>query len=300
MTNSLPDSIGKGLHHGPRLFFRFRPGGHPDKHLVILGIGGGGGVSALHQVINQLCHGTLAHSEHMKVFRDNHRVFPGGQTGDGIPDQHGRQLRRRPGQHHHDFPRFRFKNAAGGCAHIIGQHRAAFGEPRLFFLAFTPQTALEVLLNPPQAFLMEYQLFPGSSGNGLLGQVIPGRPQPSGSDQNIAAGQSGFHRFLQPSGIIPHGGAVQHVHPDGGQLPGHNGGIGIHRVAQQQLGTHGENFCIHEQGFLSIIRPLFSGASQCGYTTRSASTLPAALPHPALLPLLPQYAEWGECGDVWG
>ena len=85
---------------------------------------------------------------------------------------------------------------------------------------------------------MEGQGPAGYPGHGLFGQVVAGGPQSPGGDEDVAAAESLPDRLFQPAGVIPNGGAVEHVNADGGQFPGHNGGVGVHCVAQQQLGSY--------------------------------------------------------------
>ena len=75
-------------------------------------------------------------------------------------------------------------------------------------------------------------------GYGLFGQVVAGGAQPPGGDEDVAAAESLLNRLFQPAGVVPYSGAVEHVNADGGQFSGHNSGVGVHRVAQQQLGSY--------------------------------------------------------------
>ncbi len=111
---------------------------------------------------------------------------------------------------------------------------------------------------------MGEELSPQHPGDGLLGEVVVGGPQPPGGDDKIRPGQSQFHRLLKALGVIPHHPLVVEVQPHLRQPTGDGGGVGVDGVAHQQFGANAENlgglgFLVHKSppiscGFFFICR----------------------------------------------
>ena len=101
---------------------------------------------------------------------------------------------------------------------------------------------------------MEHQLFAHAGGHRFLGQVIVGRTQPAGGDDDIGPGKGQLYRLGQARGIIPYHTAVVEVEPNSGQGRRDLGGIGIQGAAHQQLGAHTDDlrcFALHCFAFFS-------------------------------------------------
>jgi hypothetical protein len=82
------------------------------------------------------------------------------------------------------------------------------------------------------------------------GQVVQGRPDSAGGNDKIRPAQSGSQGALDPFQVVSHRALEMQVQAHGGQLLGDVGRVGVHDLAQQQLRSHGNDFCFHF--FLSL------------------------------------------------
>ena len=78
----------------------------------------------------------------------------------------------------------------------------------------------------------------------LLGEIVIGGAKATGEDQQVRPLLGDGYRFLQPLGVVAHHGVVQHIHAHGGQRLRQLLRIRVGDVAQQQLGTHGDDLCV--------------------------------------------------------
>ena len=80
------------------------------------------------------------------------------------------------------------------------------------------------------------------AGDGLLGQIVVGGPEAPRGNQQVAAREGGVHRLRQTLGVVAHHGVVEDVEAQQGQLLGEEGGVGVSDVAQQDFGSHTQDF----------------------------------------------------------
>ncbi|MPM55553.1 hypothetical protein SDC9_102350 [bioreactor metagenome] len=89
--------------------------------------------------------------------------------------------------------------------------------------------------------------------DGLLGQVIICRPQPTGGDDDVGAFLRNFKTVFQTVGIITHDGLVVYVDPDRGQFLRDELRIGIDDISEQQFGSYSDDFSIHTLHLLRFL-----------------------------------------------
>ena len=237
-------------------------GGDAHVALALLGVGGQGGVLAVHQIVQHLGHRGLPPAEDVHVVGDDDVLLAALEIGHHVVFQHGGQLAGGAGQHDDGAAVLRLERAPRGGAVVVLEHVAALGQPGLFLLVLADVLLVEVVLDALQAGLVEHQLLPGAGGGSLLGQVIGGGPQAPCHNQQTAAGDGRLHRMAQALHIVPHHGGVQQVDAQPRELLGHNGRIQIDHLAQQQLGAHRNNLSVH----------LGSSFSDCSWSRGSAGS----------------------------
>ena len=229
-------------------------GGDPQFRAGGLGIGGQGGVvQGVHQVPQLVLHGGLADTEGL------HR--PGGddtigeflQVGDHPVAEHHLALPGGTGEHEHVAP-VGLKGHAGGGAPVILQHSAPLGEHGLLEVVFShgPLHLDKAVTNSLGRGLVEEEPLAEGLGQSHLGQVVAGRTQTAGGDDDIRTGPGNVHRLADPLRVVPHHGVVKDVDAQLGQALGDHLGVGVCNVAQQQFRADGDEFSgmAHRVSFL--------------------------------------------------
>ncbi len=233
---------------GLGLLLALGPGGHPDEHLILLGVGRRRRVGGVREIGNLERARTFPEPEGADHGGVDHGVGGPTQERHHVALQHGHQFRRRTGQHDDDFPRRRAHAAARRGADVVGKGRAAFGQHGLLALVFPHgRPPPEVFLQAAQAVFMQSQRHTRHGSNGFLGQVIVGGAKAARGDDHVAPAEGLLKGGAQTSGIIPHGAGVQQVYADGGKLAGYEGGIRIDGMPEQKFRTYGNDFSIHDE-----------------------------------------------------
>ena len=89
---------------------------------------------------------------------------------------------------------------------------------------------------------MKDQLFSKGLGDGHFGQVVAGRSQAAGGDEDIRPVPGNVHRLADPLGVVPHDGVIVDVDAQLRQALGDHLGVRVGDAAQKQLGAHGNEF----------------------------------------------------------
>ena len=82
-------------------------------------------------------------------------------------------------------------------------------------------------------------------GNRLACQIVERRADASGGENEVCPAQGVSQCRLDPLKVVAHGGFEMYVCPDRRELLGHVGRVGVHDLAQQQLGSDGDDLCFH-------------------------------------------------------
>ena len=91
---------------------------------------------------------------------------------------------------------------------------------------------------------MELQRDAEGFADGLLGEIVVGGAEAAGGDDDVGPPLGDGQGVLQPLGVVPHHGVVVDVDSQGAEPLGEHLGVRIGDVAQEQLGTHGDQFRI--------------------------------------------------------
>ena len=138
----------------------------------------------------------------------------------------------------------RLKGAAGGGAPVVHQNGAPLGEHGLLVVVLGEFAApvFGELLQPAHRVLIPVQLFPKGLRQHVLGQVVAGRAQAAGGDDNVRPLLGDGHRLPGPLGVVPHHCVPIHIQPQGAETLGEHLSVGVGDAAQQQLGAHRQDF----------------------------------------------------------
>ena len=193
-----------------------------------------------------------------------------------------------------------FHRAPGCGAVVILKNGAAARQHRLFLVAVRHLASgiVEILDDPLPAFLVQHQLQPHYLADGFLGQIVFGGTQPAGQHHQIAAFQRLAQQQAEPLRVIAHGGLAQHRDAMCRELARQKLAVGIHNVPQQQLGTHGYNFCLHSLS--PRLFPPTREVSQWFCVESPPAPLLPARQCPAPAPPAPAGIAWDGCGDGGG
>ena len=92
---------------------------------------------------------------------------------------------------------------------------------------------------------MQLQLPPERPANCLLGQIIVGRSQTSGSDNNVRPAPCCLQSVRKPLRVVSHYSVAVDRNPQRAELFRNHLGIGVGNIAQQQLRTDSDQFRDH-------------------------------------------------------
>ena len=79
-------------------------------------------------------------------------------------------------------------------------------------------------------------------GQHVFGQVVARGAEPAGGDEDVGPAAGDLHSGPQALRIVAHYGVVIDVDPQGGQPLGEHLRVGVGDVAEQKLGTDGDQF----------------------------------------------------------
>ena len=274
-------------HHGLRLRLALRLGGDLQQAVALLGVGRHAGIRhGVHLLPEHLIHAALPDAEDAHRMGDDLLLREAAQIGKAVGTEHGHALVGRPRQHQDDLA-LPLKGAAGGRAPEVVEDRRPLGDQRLLEIVWGKgPVGMDVVV---EALPLAPALHQGQAeglGQDLLGQVVAGRPQTAGGDQDIRPALGDLHAVPQAAGVVPHHGLVADVDADAGEQLGHVPGVGVGDMAQQQLRTDGEDLGV-------ILFHRFSARSfRC-----PAGPPPPAPPRPARSPPPRPPGASGGCGD---
>ena len=139
------------------------------------------------------------------------------------------------------------KGTAGRRAPEIGEHGAALGQPRLFFVVFGHFTAnlVEKLGQTVERRLMQRHFLAENRRKGLLGQIVEGRPEAAGGDDDVRAVACGFDYVAQTGRVVTDDRLVKYVDAQFGKTLRDKLRIGVYDVAEQDLRSDCDKFCVH-------------------------------------------------------
>ncbi len=196
-----------------------------------------------HPLVKQLIHGGFPHAEgHDIVGHDDFTgEFP--EVGLHMAAEHGLHLMGRARQHQH-MDAAALKGAAGGGAHRVVKHRAPLRQFRLLGVVLRHGhverglvKGADILQNVP----VQDQRLPEGPADGLLSEIIVGRAQAPGGDDDVRPAAGGIQGLLQPLRVVTHHGVPKDVDAQCRQALGEHLGVGVGNVAQQQFRAYGDN-----------------------------------------------------------
>ena len=160
--------------------------------------------------------------------------------------EHRAALQRRAGQHD-DEAAVRLKGAAGRGAPVVHEDGAALRQHDLLEVVFG-HVGVALFIKPAQArllFLVEDELLAEGGGDGLLREIVARGAEAARGDDHVGALLRAADDLLEPAGIVAHDGLPEDVDAELAQQARNVGGVGVDRLAEQQLGADGDNFSIH-------------------------------------------------------
>ena len=80
----------------------------------------------------------------------------------------------------------------------------------------------------------------------FLAQIIHGRPQPTGGDDNIRTVRRDAQCLQDPVPVVPDRGMPKNINAQEGQLPGQILGVRIGDLSQKQFAADSYYFCVHK------------------------------------------------------
>ena len=120
------------------------------------------------------------------------------------------------------------------------EHGAALGQQRLTEIVVRQLLAeIYIVIERVHLALVLDELHVEGTGEDLLGQVVAGRAETAGGDDDVGALARDLHAILQTLRVIADDGVIQHVDADLRQQLRHVARVGIRDVAKQQLCSHG-------------------------------------------------------------
>ncbi len=217
-------------------------GSGPETNLAGLGVGCQGGIGhKSHLFAEKFFYRTLTHSKCHNVKGNNHFMGQFPQIGLHMAAEHCLHLMRRAGKHQ-NMNAAAFEGTAGGRTYRIVKNRTALRQLRLLDVVFRHRDMKGSLIKRPdvlQYVRVENQRFAECRANGLLGEIIIGRPQTAGGDNDIRSAAGNVQRFFQTLGVVTYDGVPEHVDSQGREALRNHLGIGIGNIAKKQLRAHG-------------------------------------------------------------
>ena len=265
--------------HGFGGFFVRRLGRGPEAHLAGLGIGGKGGILHPGDVIpHQLLHGAFPQAEGHDVMGDDHLAGKPPQIGKRPVFEHRPHLKGRAGQHQH-MDAIGFKGAAGGCSHRVCENRAVLRELRLLAVVFRHgqvDVPGKVVPDRLQHILPQHQRLAKGLADGLLGEIVVGRPQAAGGEDDIRPFPGNLQRLTQPLRVVAHHSVPEHVDAYAAESLRDLLRVGVDNVAEKQLRAYGNDL-----SGMGHTRPLLSNENQ-GFTRTQVSPSSALATSPSM------------------
>ena len=220
-------------------------GGSTEPDLEGLGVSCEGGIAhGGHFLMEKLVHKGLPHTKGHHVMGDNDFRGERAQIGKRMAAQHSAHLMGRSRQHEH-VNAVLLKGAARGSAHRIPKDHTARRQLCLLGVVLRHGGMHSSLIKFPdflQNIPVQNQGLAEDFADGLLGQVVIGRPQAAGGDENIRPAAGNIQSLLQPDGVVAHHSVPEDIDAQGGEALGNLLGIGVGDVSQQQFGADGNNF----------------------------------------------------------
>ena len=258
----------RALHHGTdhRLGLLGRAGLGRDlqQTVALLGVGGHRGVGHfVHLLAKDLIDRALADAEDAQRVRHD---LPAGellQIGQRALGEHGAALLGRAGDHDHGLAvlltgdhdhglAVLLKGAAGGRAAVVVKDRAALRQQGLGVVVGREVPAVpDVVVQPLALGPVLHQGKAEGLGEDLLGQIVAGRPEAAGRDDDVGAALGDLDAGAQPFGVVAHDGVPAHVDPDPREHLGDIARVGVRHMAEQQLGPDREDL-----GIIASVRHL--------------------------------------------
>ena len=217
-----------------------RLGSDLQQAVTLLGIGRHAGIGhGVHFPGKDIVHRALADAEDVDGVGDDLLVRQLAEIRYRALFEHDAALLRRPRQHDDDLAVL-LEGAAGRGARGVMEHGAALGQQRLTEIVVRQLLAeMYIVIERVHLALVLDELHVEGTGEDLLGQVVAGRAEAAGGNDDVGALARDFHTFLQPLRVIADDGVIQHVDADLRQQLRHVARVGIRDVAEQQLGSHG-------------------------------------------------------------
>ena len=200
------------------------------------------------------------------------------QIGDRPVLQHGPHFKGRTGQHQH-IHTLCFKGAAGGGAHRIVEDHAIGGKLRLLAVVFRHgqvDVPGKVVPDRLQHILPQHQRLAKGLADGLLGEIVVGRPQAAGGEDDIRPFPGNLQRLTQPLRVVAHHSVPEHVDAYAAESLRDLLRVGVDNVAEKQLRAYGNDL-----SGMGHTRPLLSNENQ-GFTRTHVSPSSALATNPSI------------------
>ena len=226
-----------------------RAGLRRDAHeaLPFLGVRREGGVRHLiHQIAQLILHRALADAEDAHVVREDEAVRARLEQRADAVLEHRAALERRAGQHD-DQAAVRLEGAAGGGAPVVDEDGAALRQHDLLEVVFG-HVGVALFVEPAQArflLLVQDELFAEGGGDGLLREIIARGAEAARGDDHVRPLLGAADDLLETAGIVAHDGLPEDVDAELREQARDVRGVGVDRLAEQQLGADRDDFSIH-------------------------------------------------------
>ena len=194
-------------------------GGHADLALAGLAVDGGGGVRGLKQRRDLAGNGALS-AQHPQRAAVDRAVLPFQQNRADLLGPHGLHLTRDTGHQRGAAALLILKPCAGRGAVVVDK-LVALGRAHGLLAVVVGRAAVgageKVQYLLPLALIKDQRIAEGL-GDRLLGQIVLGRAEPAGKNQQVAAAFCLQNQLFQPGGVITDDMLVQHADAQLGQL----------------------------------------------------------------------------------
>ncbi len=221
-------------------------GGDPEFDFAPVGVGGDGGIGPIKEVGDLFSKRRFRDAPEAEGAADNHFGGPalGLEVGDGGVLPHAFHFAGDAGESHDHNVGLGRPDDAGSSADGVGEDGRALGDQGLFAVAVGEGAAplgefgLDV---GPDGGLFDQGDVEGLSDR-RCGQVVGGRAESTGADDQVGAAGSLFEGGLEPIGVVADGALVVVGDAEVGELLGEVLGVSVEDVTEEEFGADADDF----------------------------------------------------------
>ena len=164
-------------------------------------------------------------------------------------DSNAAHLARDAGQHRDPPATLVLEPDPGRRTVIVAQLARASGQHGLLAVRgghLALEDPLEPLLHPGEVLLVEHHAATEQRSDRRLGQIVARRSEAAGRDHPAGAVETITHGARDRGGRVTHRRPPRDLHPFGRERARQVRGVGVDRVAEQQLVADRDDFDVHE------------------------------------------------------